>query len=123
MDVLQKVEMKGTRGKVVRFMVAISYEKGAICCKPDERLCGHFFAAFIKMNFKRLFMNADKGTNRLWNQDGNPSQNSGIARSAMHYTNSTLIKVPPRSPDLNNIALRIYFQMSEKFSKKHSRGG
>ena len=55
------------------------------------------------MNFTRLFMKVDKGTNRLWIQDGDPSQNSGMARSAVRRANSTLIKLPPRSPDLNCI--------------------
>lgn len=53
------------------------------------------------MNFTRLFMTADKGTNRLWIQDGDPSQNSGMARSAMRRANSTLIKLPAHSSDLN----------------------
>ena len=98
-----KGRKEGTGGKVVKFIVAISYDKGVICCEPYERMCGHFFATFIKMNFTRLFMKADKGTNRLWIQDGDPSQNSGMARSAMRRANSTLIKLPPRSPDLNCI--------------------
>ena len=102
MDALQKVGKRG-RGKVAKFMVAISYDKGVICCEPYERLCGHFFATFFKRNFRRLFMKADKGANRLWIQDGDPSQNSGMARSAMRRANSTLIKLPPRSPDLNCI--------------------
>ena len=99
-----KGRREGTGGKVVKFMVAISYDKGVICYEPAyQRLCGHFVATFIKMNFRRLFMKADKGTNRLWIEDGDPSQNSGMARSAMHRASSTSIKLPPRSPDLNCI--------------------
>ena len=66
-------------------------------------MCGHFFATFIKMTLTRLFMKTDKGINRLWIQDGDPSQNSSMARSDMRRANSTLIKLPPRSPDLNCI--------------------
>ena len=96
-----KGRKEGTGGKVVKFIVAISYDKGVICCEPYERMCGHFFATFIKMNFTRLFTKADKGTNRLWIQDGDPPQNSEMARSAMRSANSTLIK--SQSPDLNCI--------------------
>ena len=95
MDALKKGRKEGTGGKVVKFIVAISYDKGVIYCEPYERMCGHFFVTFIKMNFIRLFMTADKGTHCLWIQCGDPSQNSGLARSAMHCTNSHLIKLPP----------------------------
>ena len=64
-------------------------------------MCGDFFATFIKMNLTCLFMKADGGINCLWIQDGDPSQNSSMVRSAMRRANSTLIKL--RSPDLNCI--------------------
>ena len=50
-----------------------------------------------------MFVNADKGPRRLWIQDGDPSQNSAVARAAMTRANCELIKIPPRSPDLNPI--------------------
>ena len=41
----------------------------------------------------------------MWVQDGDPSQNSLLARKAMSQCNceSTLIHIPPRSPDTNPI--------------------
>ena len=101
-DWMRKVGKKAPREKW-NFIVAISHDKGVICCVPYERMCGHFFATFIKMTLTRLFMKTDKGINRLWIQDGDPSQNSSMARSDMRRANSTLIKLPPRSPDLNCI--------------------
>ena len=50
-----------------------------------------------------MFQTADKGNSRIWVQDGDPSQNSAIAKSAMSRANSTLLKLPPRSPDLHPI--------------------
>ena len=82
------------------------------------RMCGHFFATFIKMNFTRLFMKADKGTNRLWIQDGDPSQNLGMVRSAMRRANSTLIKLPPRSPNLN--CIENLFPIVQRILKKQA---
>ena len=90
----------GTGGKVVRLMVAISYNKGVICCEPYEKMTGRYFAAFIDNHFDRLFAAADKGCSRTFLQDGDPSQNSALARAAMQRTNSTLIKLCPRSPDM-----------------------
>lgn len=98
-----KGRKEGTGGKLVKLMVAISYDKGVICCEPYEELNGRFFATFIKTHFRRMFLQADKGNPRLWIQDGDPSQNSGLAKSAMRRARSTLILLPPRSPDLNPI--------------------
>ena len=61
---------------------------------------GHYLSAFIDNHFDRLFGAADKGCTRMFLQDGDPSQNSVSARAAMQRTNSTLIKLCPRSPDL-----------------------
>ena len=36
-------------------------------------------------------------------QDGDPSQNSALAKAAIARVNSTVIKLPPRSPDLHVI--------------------
>ena len=50
-----------------------------------------------------LFQTADKGNSRIWVQDGDTSQNSALAKSAMLQANSTLLKLPPLSPDLHPI--------------------
>ena len=81
-------------------MVAISFGHGVICCQPYERMSGRYFASFIDNNFDCLFTAADKGDRCLFVQDGDPSQNSALARAAMQRTNSTLIKLCLRSPDL-----------------------
>ena len=97
---IAKGRKEGTGSKVLRLMVAISYNKGVICCGPYEKLNGRSFAAFIDNHFDRLFAAADKGCSRTFLQDGDPSQNSALARAAMQRTNSILLKLCPRSPDL-----------------------
>ena len=93
----------GTGGKVLRLLVAISYDKGVICCEPYEHMTGGNFAAFVDQHFHRLFQLAGKGNSRLWMQDGDPSQNSALAKAATARVNSTVIKLQPRSPDLHVI--------------------
>ena len=93
----------GTGGRVLKLMVAISFDKGVILCKPYEKLDGHFFAKFIDENFDNMFAKANKGPQRLWMQDGDPSQNSAFARAAMARAHCELIQVPPRSPDTHCI--------------------
>ena len=84
-------------------MVAISFDKGVIVRKPYEKMNGSYFAKFIDDNFETMFSIADKGPRRLWIQDGDPSQNSAMARAAMERANCELLKIPRRSPDLNPI--------------------
>ena len=84
-------------------MVAISYGKGVIICEPYEKMSGAYFSNFIDRNFNTMFQTADKGNSRVWVLDGDPSQNSALAKSAMSRADSTLLKLPPRSPDLRSI--------------------
>ena len=46
-------------------------------------MCGAYFANFIDTNFPRMFEEAAKGGERIFIQDGDPSQNSAVAKRAM----------------------------------------
>ncbi len=92
----------GTGGKLVRMIVAISYDKGVVACVTYEKLDGNYFASFIRQNFDEMITNSGKNS-RLWLQDGDPSQNSAAAKKAMLEVNSELFRIPPRSPDINPI--------------------
>ena len=100
---ITKGQKEGTGGKVLRLLVAISYDKGVICCEPYEHMTAGNFATFVDQHFHRLFQLAGKGNSRLWMQDGDPSQNSALAKAAIARVNSTVIKLAPRSPDLHVI--------------------
>ena len=63
---------------------------------------GAFFAKFLVENFDKMVEAAGKNS-RIWIQDGDPSQNSKLAREAMKQVNSQLLPIPPRSPDINPI--------------------
>ena len=103
MDALQKDRKEGTGGEVLRLIVAISYDTGVICCEPYEHMTCRYFATFVDEHFDRLFELAGKGVSRLWMQDGDPCQNSALAKAAIERVNSTVIKLPPRSADLHVI--------------------
>ena len=94
-----KGRKEGTSGKVLKLMVVISYGKGVIICEPYEKMTGACFYNFIDKNIHAMFQTTDKGNSRTWVQDGDPSQNSALAKSARSRANSTLLKFPPRSPD------------------------
>ena len=59
--------------------------------------------SFIDQHFDTMFERSGKGLTWLWLQDGDPSQNSKSARDAMARCHSEVLKIPPRSPDLNPI--------------------
>ena len=56
---------------------------------------------------------------RLWLQDGDPSQKSAMARAAMDRANCELLKIPPRSPNLNPIE-NIFKLVSDALRKQQS---
>lgn len=94
---------EGSGGRVLKILVAISYNKGVIACHPYEKLDGQFFENFVKANFASLFRKADKGLSRLWLQDGDPSQNAAGVKKALRKLIAELLSIPLRSPDLNPI--------------------
>lgn len=97
-----KGRKEGTGGNYVRLIVAISYGKGIVVCEPYQRMCGDYFASFIRNNFEDMFDDAGKDS-CTWIQDGDPSQNSKAAQRAMEDVNAKLLSIPPRSPDINPI--------------------
>ena len=86
----------------MKYVVAISYEKGIICAEPYHKMDGEYFAGFLRRNFEQLIKNSGKSS-RCWIQDGDPSRNSSQAKQAMLEVKSDLLSIPPRSPDLNPI--------------------
>ena len=94
---------EGSGGRVLKILVAISYNKGVIACHPYEKLDGQFFENFVKANFASLFRKADKGLSRLWLQDGDPSQNAAGVKKALRKLIAELLSITLRSPDLNPI--------------------
>lgn len=92
----------GTGGKYVKLIVAISHDKGVVCCQRYEKMNGQYFKNFLLENFDNMVAAAGKDS-RCWIQDGDPSQNSALALEAMRELNSELLSIPPRSPDNNPI--------------------
>ena len=113
---LAKGSKSGTGGRVAKLMVAISYGKGVVVCERYEKMDGNYFASFIDQHSNTMFERSCKGLSRLWLQDGDPSQNSKAAREAMARCHSELLKIPPRSPDLNPIE-NIFHIVSKKLEK------
>ena len=105
MNCTARGKKEGSGGRVAKFMVAIAYNKGVtMCVEYEEHLSGAVFAAMIEKHFPDCFANSQTiQPRKLFLQDGDPSQNSGIAVEAMKKVGATKFSIPPRSPDLNPI--------------------
>ena len=92
----------GTGGNTVKFIVAISYKKGVVLCEEYEHMNGLFFSNFVEKHFTETFNRSQKNSTKFI-QDGDSSQNSKLASLAIENVGAELVKIPPRSPDLNPI--------------------
>ena len=86
-------------------MVAMAYRHGVILREPYEKLNGKFFANFIREHFNLCFGRAGPKRNRSrkFVMDNDSSQTSKAAMNALQETESELLRIPARSPDLNPI--------------------
>ena len=92
------------QARSTKAIVAIAYGKGIVCCEQYEgQMTGQLFASFITEKFDRVFANSANPRGKLFLQDGDPSQNSKVARDAMAKIGTRLFSTPPRIPDLNPI--------------------
>ncbi len=87
----------------MNFMVAISYGKGVVLCEQyDGTITGPKFAEIVK-SFPKAFNKSSNPKARRFLMDGCPRQNSKVAMRAIDKVNALVLKIPPRSPDLNPI--------------------
>lgn len=93
----------GYGGKLVHYIVCISYGKGVIACEKYEKMTGAFFASFIREHLRDIFSRSHTPTGNLFLQDGDPSQNSKAAKVELSKLGYTIFNIPPRSPDINPI--------------------
>lgn len=94
----------GYNGRVAHFFVAISYRKGVVSCiQYCDTLTGAMFSTFVKEKFKKIFQDSFNPHSRVFLQDGDPRQNSAIARKSMEECGYHCHHIPARSPDLNPI--------------------
>lgn len=101
-DCTAKGSKVGYGGKQAKFFVGISYDRGVIFAQQYDVLNGETFSKFIRAHFKDFFHRSAK-EGKQWIQDGDPSQNSAKAKSALQDVGADLLAIPPRSPELNPI--------------------
>ena len=84
-------------------MVGMTYNEGVTMCVPlRKKMSGAYFAEIIDKHLTKA-LDASCNRSRRILQDGCPCQNSRQARRRLDRRNIKLLKIPPRSPDLNPI--------------------
>ena len=97
-------EKAGSGSHVANFVVAVAYNKGVIFCEQYlGNMNGQLFADFIMENFPQMFEHIANPKGKLFLQDGDLSQNSKTAHSAINQVGCKLFSIPPQSPDINPI--------------------
>ena len=70
-----KGRKEGSGGRMVRFFVAIAYNKGVVLCKQHHwKVTGENFAKFIRATFPATFQKCLNPHADLFLQDGDPRQ-------------------------------------------------
>lgn len=105
LQVSTKGRKEGSAGLMANFYVDIAYGKGVVLCKHIPwKVTGQRFATFVKKVFPGVFAKCGvdlRGS--LWLQDGDPRQNSKVAKQAWRKLGCEMFSIPARSPDLNPI--------------------
>ena len=89
--------------KQAKFMVAISYDRGVVMCEQYSGINGENFAKMCDSCLPQAFALSINPYDMRFVQDGDPSQNSAIAKEIIDQLGAELVPIPPRSPDLNPI--------------------
>ena len=104
-SITTKGRKEGTGGRVANFFVAIAFDRGVVMCKHfPPQVTGENFAKLVTHCFPLAFQNCKKDiSDGMFLQDGDPRQNSAIARIAWEELGAKMFSIPARSPDLNPI--------------------
>ena len=86
------------------FMVGISYNKGVVLCdRYSGSITGEKMANIVRSSFSDAFEKSIAPRAKRVVMDGCPRQNSKAAFKAYDELHAKMMKLPPRSPDLNPI--------------------
>ena len=92
--------------KICHFIVGISFGAGAVVIEEYMKMTEEYFSDFIENTLHRVLLDRAAATGKeklLFLQDNDPSQNSGKAKEALKNIGAEVVKILPRSPDLNPI--------------------
>ena len=92
-----------SKGRVVHFIVCISYGKGVYFCEQYKKMNGGYFAGIIRRNFTEIIWKSCNPASNLFVQGGDLSQNSKAAVKEWQKRKIKLLSIPRHSADINPI--------------------
>ena len=102
----------------LQLMCAMVYNRGFIKCHHyTGSIDGETWKAFTEEHFPLMFQNLPNAKGKLFSQNGDPSQNSTLTKEAMDTVGCQLLKISPRSTDLNPVG-NVLNNIRTKISKK-----
>ena len=93
-------------GNICHFVVGNSFGAGAVLVEGYAKMNGQYFSEYIEATLHGAFINLTAETGKeklLLLQDNDPIQNSAKATESLKVIGVEVVKIPPRSPDLNPI--------------------
>ena len=99
-DAQQRVLIAGLVGEWQSLLSP--YRKGVVLCER-YRMNSLYFKGLIEREFAHMFRDSNKGGSKLFVQNGDPSQNSGLACVAWNSIGAALMPIQPTSRDINCI--------------------
>ena len=117
-DCTAKNKNLGSGCKMAHFIVAIAYNNDVIC-EQYEKMNGKYFADFLRRNFVFMFSVCGKMIDKTLMQDEDTSQNSALAGREWGKCGATLLKIPPRSPEINPIE-NFFFNIITEDLRSHN---
>ena len=89
---------------MVTFMVAILHDRCVIeCFRYEGNISGELFSQFVRDKFPNISSKENNQKEKLFLQNGDPSQNRKMFQEAMDKINGKLLRIPHQPPDLNAI--------------------
>ena len=112
-----KGKKAGVQGRTAHFFVSIAYNKGVIGCDQYfQRMTGESFSEYVRLHFPQIFAKSANPIAKRFLQDGDPVQNSALAKQAFKDVGAFMFSIPPRSPDLNPIE-NLFHLVSKQLEK------
>ena len=91
---------------ICHFFVGISFGAGAVLVEKYTKLNGQYFSEFIETTLHRMLTNRPAATGKeklMFLQDHDLSHSSAKAKESLKTIRAEVVKIPPRSLDLNPI--------------------
>ena len=112
-----KGKKAGVEGRTAHFFVSIAYNKGVIACDQYfQRMNGESFSEYVWLNFPQIFAKSANSIVMRFLQDGDPVQNSALAKRAFKDVGALVFSIPPRGPNLNPIE-NLFHLVSKQLEK------